>query len=322
MKKMAFSMRNVGEFVWQYASAFAILLLLIFFTSVNPNFLGSFNIKNLLTDASTLLILSTGVTFPILLGSTDLSTGHMASLFCVITGSYIGVVGNTIFFYALLTGALAGMINGYLHVTFKIPAFVVTLCTGNIFAVLAKVLAGGGAEPIPVDKWDIIEWVNLKPLGVPILFWIALLVMAFFYFLQRWTVVGESVMAIGANEIAARTMGVNIEKFKILAFMFSGFCGALCGALLSLKLKSNSPTAGSGLTMIAIASVALGGTTLFGGSGSVLKSFSGVLVVIIIENGLSLFGVDAFWSDIVFGTLLILAIIMQREKSTLYSIVK
>lgn len=234
----------------------------------------------------------------------------------------MGETGNVVILYALIAGVLIGLINGILHVTFKIPAFVATLCTGNIYAVLAKILAGGGAKPIPVDKQSIISWVKLSFAGIPVLFLIAVSITVLLYVLQKWTVIGKSILAAGANETASNIMGVDVKISKVTAFCISGICAALCGVLLSLKLKSNSPTAGANLTLIAIASTAIGGTTLFGGSGSVLKTFFGVLLVIIINNGLNLFGVDAFWTDIVFGILLISAIIMRREKGLENTMVK
>jgi len=313
---------KIARFVSGNATLISIVLLMTMITSINRNFLGAFNVKNLLSDASTLLVIAVGVTFPIFLGSTDLSVGSIASLFCVITGTYIGAFGNIIILYSILAGALLGLVTGLLLVTYKIPSFVVTFCTGNIFAVAAKVLSGGAATSIPLDKWSLISWAGYAPLGIPVPFFISIVITCALFFVQKWTALGKSIFATGANEQAARMMGINVRMSKTMAYVISGTCASMCGVLLSLKLKSNSPTAGSSMTLIAIAAVALGGTTLFGGNGSVLKTLSGVLLVTIIRNALNLFGVDAFWSDIVFGTLLILAVVLQGEKGMRAVLVK
>ncbi len=317
---------NPGIFKWDniknYLSIISIILVTSILTMLNPNFLSGENIKNILTDTAPLLAMAGGVTFVLFLGSIDLSTGAVCSFTCVVTGMYIGEIGNWIIPIVLLIGVFAGLVNGILFTKLKIPSFIVTLCTLSIWKCAALLLSGGAPYGIPVKKWDIIKWAKITFGDVPILFVIAMVVLLLYYVLQSRLIVGKTIFATGANERAASMMGLKLMPAKICAFVLSGVGSALAGIFYAIKLKSSLPSIGDSLNLMAIAAVALGGTALTGGKGSVLKTLLGAVLVIIIQNGLNVIGVDAFWQQIVFGLLVIYAIYMNADKSGSDVIVK
>ncbi len=290
------------------------------FTAINKNFLSSFNITNLLTDASPLLMVAGGLTFVLLLGCIDLSTGSIISCACVITGLSIGTAGSPAMFGAMLIlGIIAGMLNGLVYTMLRVPTFVATLCTASIWQCAALLISGGAPKGIPLKQWKVIAWAKFSIptpwFNIPIMFVIAIAFIAILYFIQCRTKVGKTIFAIGANEKAVRMMGRPTVWPKLVAYTLTGIGAAMAGMLYAIKLRSSLPAVGSRLTLMAIASVVLGGTTLTGGIGSVPRTIIGVFLVIALQNGLNVIGVDAFWQDIVFGLLVITAIILNADKS-------
>lgn len=303
-------------------STISIVLVVILFTTINPNFLGAINVKNILVDSAPLLVVAIGVTFVLLIGSVDLSVGAICSCACVFTGLWISKIGNIIIPLVLLFGLFAGLLNGLLFATLKIPSFIVTLCTMNIWNCVALLVSQGMPTGIPIEKWGIIRWVKISVGIIPLLFILAIVYLILFYIVQEKTRLGKSIYAIGANQRAARIIGINISQTTLYPFIFSGLGAALSGIFYSLILKSSLPTIGNPLTLMAMAAVALGGTPLTGGRGSVLRTVLGVFLVIIIQNGLNVIAVDAFWQQIVFGTVVIFSVYLNSDKTGRSLIVK
>lgn len=311
------------RFLSRYLNVFCLLLTIGIFTALRPNFLNAYNIRSFLGDSAPLMLMSAGVTFVLLLGSIDLSTGTICSCACVFAGLYIGTLGNMMIPLVLFGGALAGLCNGLLFTKLKVPSFIVTLCTTEIWRFIALRRSGGVTASIHKDFWDIFAWTKLKPLGIPIYFLIAAgIVIILFYFIQNKTTIGKSIYAVGANEKAARMMGIRVDRVKIAAFVISGTAAAAAGILLALKQKASLPAVGNSMNLMAIAAVVLGGTSLSGGKGSVLKTLIGVLIVTIINNGMDFVGVDAFWKDIIFGATVIAAVYFNGDKQDKISAVK
>ena len=300
----------------------SLIVLFALFASINPNFLGTASIKNILFSAAPLLVVSFGVTFVLIIGSIDLSVGAICSCACVIYGMTFQTLGNWSMLAAVLFGLVAGVLNGLLFVWLRIPSFIVTLSTMSLWKCAALILVNGAPKGIPLKLWKSLAWSKLG-LGIfPIFFFLALIVLAFYFILQSRTPFGRSLFAIGANERAARMFGLKINSAKIWAFILSGAGAGLAGAFFSVQLKSALPTIGDSLTLMAVAAVALGGTPLTGGSGSVLRSFLGALLVLTIQNGLNAIAVDPFWQQIVFGALAIFAVYLNSEKGGRSLIVK
>jgi ribose/xylose/arabinose/galactoside ABC-type transport system permease subunit len=300
--------------IMDYISCLSLIALVILFTSINKNFLNAINISNLLTDLAPLLAIGCGVTFVLLIGSIDLSIGAIASCSAVLLTVLLPKVGIMAYLITLIYGMTAGFINGVIYTKVKIPSFIATLGAMSVWQSVAYVLSKGAPLQIKVPEWGYIAWVKIKfgVFSLPLI--ISLIVLAIFYIVQTKTKLGKHAFAIGANERAARIAGVNTTLIKIGVFSICGLCSALSGIFLAAKLKSGIPTVGEPFTLMAVAAVALGGTSLSGGKGGVIGTILGVALVIVIQNGMNFIAVDALWQQIVFGILIILAVYITTDR--------
>lgn len=293
---------------------FSAVIVILAFYLINPSFLSLYSIQNITLEIAPQLPMALGIGFILYTGCIDLSIGAIASITCVITGLYIKDVGNVMILYMLLLGVVAGLINGFLVAKMKLPSFIVTLCAQSVWRAGAIILSGGGSASIPLKQRVIVNWASAKVLEFPLMIWISLAIVILCLFIERKTELGKSIFATGANEKAARLTGVNTEKTKMLAFVLCGLGAAMSGVMYAYKLKSSVPTIGDGLFMMAISSVALGGTLFSGGRGSALRTLIGVIAVISISSGMNMAGVDPLWKDVVFGLVLIFAVAINSDK--------
>lgn len=331
LKTKAAVWKNKNFEFMRYFSYSAVIIVVAVFTIMNKNFLNAANLSNLLNDTAPLMIMSCGATMVLLLGSVDLSSGAVCSVANVIIiklllGSFkvngdIAFATFIAFGGSLLFGILSGFILGYIHVRLKIPSFIASLGFMSLWKSVALLIS---AAPVSIPKalWPAINWskISFGIFGLPFLF--AAIVVFAFFIAQSKTAFGKALFAIGGNERVARMAGINIDRMKILAFVLSGFCSALGSIFLVAKLKSSAPTVGDPFTLLIIASVALGGTALSGGKGSVLGTVVGVFIVSIVRNGMNFVGVDVFWQSIVFGSVVIAAIAITMDRSGRLIVVK
>ncbi len=308
----------------RYFSVVAVILLVGVFTILDHNFVNRANLTNLLSDTAPLMIMACGATTVLLLGSVDLSIGSTCSVVNVLMVKILSETfqqTNNLFLstvYAfgasLAFGAAAGFALGFIHVRLKIPSFIASLGFMSVWKSTALLISEAPVS-IPKALWPSINWAKISfgVLGFPLV--LAGVVILAFFVLQSKTGFGKALYAIGGNERAARMAGIHIDRSKILAFVFSGLCSALGSIFLAAKLKSSAPTVGDPFTLLVIASVALGGTALSGGKGSVLGTVLGVFIVSIIRNGLNFAGVDVFWQNIVFGIVVIAAVAITVDRT-------
>jgi ribose/xylose/arabinose/galactoside ABC-type transport system permease subunit len=318
------------EFV-KYFSFSAIIILVLVFWMIDPGFLNRANLSNLLSDTAPLMIMACGATFVLILGSVDLSVGAVCSVVNVLAVFFLtmffaqngNVLGSALMGYglALLFGGVAGLLLGLAHVFLKLPSFIASLGFMSVWKSVALLVSN---SPVSIPKLlrPAVDWAKISfgVIGLPLV--LALIIVITFYIIQTKTNFGKALYAIGGNERAARIAGVNINKTKIVAFVLAGLCAALGSIFLVAKLKSSTPTVGDSFTLLVIASVALGGTALSGGKGSVLGTVLGVFIVSIIRNGMIFAGVDVFWQDIVFGIVVIAAVAVSVDRSIKNLIVK
>lgn len=327
---LAKNKKQSSEFI-KYFSFSAIIILILVFWLIEPGFLNKANLSSLLSDTAPLMIMACGATFVLLLGSVDLSVGAVCSVVNVLSVSLLtyfflqneSVLGSALLGYgaALLFGGLAGLLLGLVHVYLKLPSFIASLGFMSIWKSVALLINNA---PVSVPKLlrPAVDWakISIGVVGLPLIF--ALCVVGIFFVLQTKTNFGKALYAIGGNERAARMAGIHINRTKITAFVLAGLCAALGSIFLVAKLKSSAPTVGDSFTLLVIASVALGGTALSGGKGSVLGTVLGVFMVSIIRNGMIFAGVDVFWQDIVFGIVVIAAVSVSVDRTTRNLIVK
>ena len=308
-KKKSFSISDYSK----YMCLISIVLVFGIFSIVIPNFIGAYSLQNMMIEAAPLLLMAGGLSFVIYTGGIDLGAGPMVSCTCVLTGIYVARFGNVIIPIMLVVGLAMGLLNGLLVTKLKLPSFIVTLCTTNFWSYIALTLCPNGSEIIPMDKRFMVKCATQKVAGIPVVFIIALLGILLLFIFQQYTVYGKSIYAVGANVSAARLAGVDTDKAQISAFVMSGACSALAGAFYAYKLKSAVPTVGDALTLTAIASVALGGTSMAGGRGSVLRTLIGVVTITGVTSGLNMMGVDPLWKNIVIGIILIAAVCLNSD---------
>lgn len=300
----------------------SIVLVFAVFAIATPNFLSLYSIQNLMLEVSPLLLMACGISFVIFTGGIDLGTGAVASCACVLTGLYITTLGLWIVPLMLAFGVVMGVLNGVLVTKLKLPSFIVTLCTTNFWACIALTQAPDGSKAIAMKSRVLVKWASEPFLGIPIMFYIAVVIVLLLFALQKYTVYGRAIMAVGANTKATRLAGVDTEKAQMMAFILCSACSALSGVFYAFKLKSAVPTIGDSLGLMAIASVALGGASMAGGRGSILRTAIGVITIFAVNSGLNMMGVNPLWKDIVIGAILIGAVCLNSDMTGRDIIVK
>jgi ribose/xylose/arabinose/galactoside ABC-type transport system permease subunit len=312
----------LGENLQKFLSIGSIVVLVLVFYGINRNFLVPRNITNILNAMSPLLVMACGVALVLMLGSVDLSIGSIASCSAVILTILFGKIGPAAYIVVVLYGMFAGLINGALHTYLKIPSFITTLCTLSIWQSAALIISG--AQPLPMlpPVWPYIDWTRITFGVVPILFLLGIAFTLLYTLIQAKTRVGKTVLFSGSNERAARLIGLNINQAKVTAFFMSGLGASVGGIFFAVKLKSGIPTVGVPYTLMAIASAALGGIALSGGKGAVPMTIVGAMLITIIQNGMNVIAVDGYWQQIVFGSLVLIAILMNTDRRARNLVVK
>lgn len=283
------------------------------FYLINPRFLSMYSLQTMASELAPLLPLACGIGFILYTGCIDLSIGTVASLICVLTGTFVGQLGSWIIPLMIVFGVLIGVINGSLVSRLKLPAFIVTLCAQSVYRAAAIIISGGKSNAITGDARGMVTWATDKILGFPLIFWVSLILLIGCVFLEKKTELGKSLFAIGANERAARLAGVDTAKVKTLAFVLCSLGASIGGVMYAYKLKSSNPVIGDDKYMRAISAVALGGTLFSGGKGGAMRTLIGVMTVTAITSGMNMAGVDPLWMDVVFGAVLILAVTINSE---------
>ncbi len=301
------AMSNLGIFLW-------LIVLAIVFSLLTPDFLSGPNLLNIAKQSAIIGIVAAGMTFVIITGGIDLSVGSLISF----TGAIIGWVwvstGNMLAaaLAGLLTGAVCGTISGLLVGYAKLPPFIATFGMMGAGAGLAFVVT-----PVTVGGFPpAFEFLgNGKPVGIPSPIIIMLIVAAAGQYVLSRTRFGLRVLAIGGNEPAARLAGFDIARNKAAVYVISGVLSALGAVVLCARLRSAYPGVGQGYELLVIAATAIGGTDLMGGSGTVIGSIAGALLIGEIQNGLNLLGVAPFMQQIVTGCLIVVAVLGNQART-------
>jgi ribose/xylose/arabinose/galactoside ABC-type transport system permease subunit len=300
---------------WQRVGVLAALVLLVIAASfLSPRFFSVPNLLNVLRQVSIVGILSTGMTFVILTRGIDLSVGSLLGIAVVLFAGSMDSRGMA-FAIPLGLGAavLAGLVNGIGIAYAGLPAFIMTLGMLSFVRGLAFIDTGG--IPIPIISEDFYALGNGYLLGIPIpalIFMAGLLVSGFVLGLTSF---GRSVYAIGSNEEAARLSGVPVRLYKTIVYMISGLMSGVAGLVYASQLSIGTPIAGQGYELDAIAAVVVGGTSLFGGKGSVAGTFLGTLIIGVLANILNLTGVDPFVQQLFKGALIIVAVFIMSRRT-------
>jgi ribose transport system permease protein len=310
---------RIAGFDWrQYVVYIGFVVLLLFFSIVlsGSGFLNPTNLLNIVRQTAIIAVMAVAMTFVIAAAEIDLSIGSLAGLASVVAALALqqyGILGGIV--GGLLIGLIVGSINGFLVTRIGIPSFLVTL--GMLSAAQGAAMWISATAPIPIAN-DVFNNIfgsgQIGPIPALIIWPLVFLVVG--HIVLRKTAYGRQVLATGGNATAARFSGVNTRRIKFLVFLVSSTVAALAGMLYAGHLQSGRFQWGQGDELSVIAAVILGGTSLFGGAGTVVGSVFGALLIGLINNGLVLMGLDVSQQLIIRGLIIILAVALGRKSAS------
>lgn len=299
---------------------FVLSVLLSFFTD---KFLTYDNAWNVMRQISVNICIATGMTLVILTAGIDLSVGSLLALSGAVAAGllkngipiessnlFIGFTVLGAILVGLLVGALAGFLNGWIITKFSVPPFVATLAMLTIARGLTYLWTQGFPISNLGSDFDFIGtgWF----LGVPLPVWISGIIVLLAMIVTNKTKFGRYVYAIGGNEHAAKLSGIHVNRIKMTVYAIAGALAAVAGILVTARLDSAQPNAGSSYELDAIAAVVIGGTSLSGGKGTVLGTVLGAVIIGVLNNGLVLLDVSPFWQQVVKGLVILLAVVIDK----------
>ena len=287
------------------------LLLALVLSLSSPFFLTERNIFNILDQSVVIGIVAVGMTFVILTGGIDLSVGAVFGLTGILLAQLLQTVPIPLAIpLAVLAGAGTGLFSGVLIAVFGLAPFVVTLGVMAIGRSLSFIFSGQRSISGLPPSLDSIVYSTFGGIPANVLFLLALYLCAWGYL--TYTKGGRTIYAIGSNFEAARAAGLSTLFYSIMPYVVSGALAAVAVTFSLAQVMSADPMAGSGLELDAIAAVVIGGASLYGGRGSIVGTLLGVLIMVMIRNGLNLMGVSPFWQGTAIGTIIIVALLAER----------
>jgi len=325
-------MRERFDFAWTYILLVLIGLIALFTIWHGRMFFDRTNFRNIALDASQLMLLAVGMTFVIITAGIDLSVSAVLVFSAVVgakvmsnlsgspeqvrnyefptqhTGIPIGLLA------AVLSGLAWGILNGLIITKLKLPPFIVTLGTLGMALGLAQIISGGASVPyVPYDVQTLVGarrffgWLPLLVVITAIIVIIAMITLS----LTRF---GRYTFAIGSNAAAARRAGINVDRHLIKVYAISGLLAGVAGAMDLARFATASTSTHSADNLNAISAVVIGGTSLFGGLGSIFGSVVGTFIPAVLRNGLVIGGINPFWQQVAIGAILIVAVYIDQRR--------
>lgn len=318
-KVMSRSSDNFMRSLIKYRMVIIVLGMVIFLSLMSSAFFTSANIINLLRQISVNTILAMGMTFVIIAGGIDLSAGSIVAVSGCLAA---GVIKPGLFpvwvavAAGMLAGGTGGLITGTVVSRLKVAPFIITLAMMTIVRGIAYVYTNG--RPI-VDLPEGFRFIGQGSIGiVPIPVIVMAFVILISWILLEQTKFGRSVFYIGGNQEAARVSGIKVEKMLTVVYILNGLIGGLAGVVLAARIESGQPQAGVGYELDAIAAVVIGGGSLNGGVGTIFGTFAGAIIMGLINNGLNLLNVSAYWQMIAKGLVIFGAVLVDVQTNKRY----
>lgn len=309
--------------IFKGANASTITILLIFVVmcialifATDGAFIDTTNITNVARAFSAYAIAGLGVSMVIMLGGIDISICAIYGLAGVMAALSIkaGIPAVPAILIGLLTGAVCGAFNAVLVIYCKLPPYIATLGTQQIFRGICYITTRG--YPISGLGQSFLWLGQSYILGIPIAVYAMVIITILFAVFRNHTTTGRRIFALGGNEEATRISGINVTKLKFLCFILSGVTAAFAGILNASKLGVCQPTAGNGFEMDAIASVVIGGSSLSGGEGTVIGTIIGAAIIGVLRNALVLLSVDSYFQTLIIGTVIIVAVSIDQIRKS------
>ncbi|MBN9430987.1 MAG: ABC transporter permease [Bosea sp.] len=308
-------------FLARFAPLIFLFVLMAIFSLLEPRFLSSINLFNVMRQVSITGLLAIGMTFVILTAGIDLSVGSLLAFAGLVAAAVakggmqdrftvgeggVGYGWELAALAAILVGVVGGLIQGVSITRLKVPPFVVTLGGMSVFRGAALLFAAGG--PISGFEHDFTWWGQGKigPVPVPVIIFLVFGLIA--HIVLRYTRYGRQIYAVGGNPEAARLSGLNVTWIICSVYVIMGFFAGLGSFVLAARLNSAEAVAGTGYELTVIASVVIGGTSLFGGVGTIFGTIVGSFLIGVLLNGLVIMNVSSYIQQIIIGVIIVLAV--------------
>ncbi len=303
---------DVRRILRSYGILIAFVLICIVMTFLSPVFLTVTNILNIIRQSSIYGIMAIGMTFVILTAGIDLSVGSILAISGAIAAGSVkaGLGLELVIPIALAIGLGCGLVNGVLVTVGRITPFVVTLGMMSVARGLTLIYTQGYPISGFQGAFRFIGGGDLVAIPFPIIVFIVTTVLAWLILSQ--TRLGRYTYAIGGNEETVKLSGINADLYKTIVYMISGIASAISALILTSRLNSAEPVAGTGYELDVIAAVVIGGTSLMGGRGSVWGTLIGALLIGVINNGMNLLGISPYFQLVVKGLIIIGAVLLDR----------
>jgi ribose transport system permease protein len=295
----------------------ALVILCAIIGSKNSNFFLVANLRTIGTTVAIVGILAIVQTVVMLIGGLDISVGSTAGLTSVISAM---VFMNTHsagwgILAALGAGVAVGLLNGVVIVYGRVNAVIATLATYAGLRGLANLISNGRAQGYTGTNDTFVFLARGSVFGIPVLIWVLIAIAVLVHLMLAYTDIGRNIYAMGGNPIASRLAGINVNRYVVGCYVLAALVAAIAGILLTARTGSGQPTSGSqGLELQSITAAALGGVALQGGRGGIPGTILAVILLGVLQNGLTILNVNSFWQDIAQGTLLILAVVIQQRR--------
>ena len=290
-------------------------ILFLVATFGTANFLTSYNLTNILKQCAIIGVISVAQTYIIITGGIDISCGAIVGMATLMVGMGqarwgLGVAGSML--VAVAVAVVCGLFNAMLIYEFNVPAFVATLGAQTILRGLIKVISNGGTISGIEPKFS--GFASGNPLIIPNLaiVWFSIAIAAFL--ILRYTVFGRNLFVLGSGAEVAKLNGISIRKTTYAAYAFAGLLYGVAGIMLAARINSAIPTAGEGYETNAIAASVLGGASLAGGKGSIMGTVLGTMLIILIDNVGTQFGIHSFVMQVITGCVIVIAIVVDQVK--------
>jgi ribose transport system permease protein len=300
-----------SHYARQLGTLSGLFVLCVVLWALTPHFLTVSNLLNVAEQAAIIAIVATGMTFVIITGGIDLSVGSVLAFAGVVMAStlHAEVPVPVALAVALGTGLCCGLVNGALITVGRLPPFIATLGMMSVARGTALMFTEG--RPVSGFSGGFRSLATGELLGIPVSVIIMVGVYVVAHFVLTRTKLGRYTYAIGGNEEAALLSGVNVKLYKAAVYGISGMLSGLAAVLLTARLNSAQPIAGMMYELDAIAATVIGGTSLLGGEGTVVGTLIGALIMAVLRNGLNLLGVSSFIQQVVIGSVIIAAVLID-----------
>jgi len=306
-----------------------LLALLVFFESwaraaYGISFLfNGFNVQSIAMFAAVPLLLGLGQTYVIIAGGIDLSVGFVMGLAAVIMARVMqqlaglppGVALGAGLLAAFLVALIPGLVNGLLIARLRVPAFIGTLGMYGVARGTGFLAADG--TTVPVNNTWLFEMGNARLLGVPLPVLITIGVVIALHYVLSQTRFGQYTYAIGGNRVAALRSGINVRRHTVMIYLISAGCAGIAGMIYTARFSAGAAQAGEPLLLDSIAAVVIGGASLFGGSGTIIGTVIGALIIAVIQYGLVFIDVEPFWQFVAVGVVIIVSVLVDQSRSRL-----